>query len=384
MIFGAEGFAPTPRELIEPEAELLATLGGVSAVWTGRAATALYWAYRIARLVGGGIEKPEIIVPAISCASPGACVLAADCSVRCADVDPSTGMITLETVQQRWSPRTRAVVFIHLYGQTADLAALAAWCRERGIVLIEDLAQAQGARLPGGAPAGTVGDLVVYSFNRTKILESGGGALVFRSPELADFWQEIREQSSRRQAVSPERTALLALSLRDLYHSLISLRRLNLVTDVSESYLQLQHVYFSLYVEPLRTASILSAQWAGAARKLEHRVRNAEAYSEGLSGGPWLTLDGWRQSGVCWRYSLLLDSRLPLVEFTEAVRRDGFWASNLYWPLNEFLCPQDVCPHAASFGRRVVNLWVDETVTPERAGRCARSLQTHAEALARA
>ncbi len=85
---------------------------------------------------------------------------------------------TLDFIRQRWTPATRAVVFIHLYGQTTDLAPLAEWCQSQGAVLIEDLAQAQCARLPSGQPAGSIGDMAVYSFNRTKILECGGGAFV--------------------------------------------------------------------------------------------------------------------------------------------------------------------------------------------------------------
>lgn len=384
MIFGIDGLSPTPAELRRPEEAVLSTLGGVSMVWSGRAATALYWAYRIARNCGSIVAMPEIIVPAISCLTPATCAHAAGCQVRFADVDPESGMITLDTVRKCWTAQTKAVVFIHLYGQTADLAPLAAWCREQGIILIEDLAQAQGARLPGGAPAGSVGELVVYSFNRTKILEAGGGAMVFRSQSLADLWREIVWPEASQPEMRPDVRALLALSQRDLYHALISLRRLELVPDISSAFLGLLPAYSSLYLQPLRDPVLLSASWDTVPHALEERERNAAVYSSRLHGGPWQLLDGWRSSGVCWRYTLLVDSPDRLVEFTNAIRKSGFFASNLYWPLNELLRPEDPCPSAESFGRRVVNLWVDQTVTPARASSCADSLLTHAPLLAAA
>src|ERR1035441_3469116 len=112
----------------------------------------------------------------ISCATPANASLLAGVTPRFADIDPRTGMPTLQNIQQCWTPQTCAVVFIHLFGQTADLRSLAEWCRARNVLLIEDMAQALGARLPDGTAAGSVGDLSVYSFNPTKILECGGGA----------------------------------------------------------------------------------------------------------------------------------------------------------------------------------------------------------------
>jgi dTDP-4-amino-4,6-dideoxygalactose transaminase len=64
---------------------------------------------------------------------------------RFADIDPETGLTTLEHIKLRWTPLTRAVLFIHLYGHTADLTEIEQWCREKDLVLIEDNAQALGA-----------------------------------------------------------------------------------------------------------------------------------------------------------------------------------------------------------------------------------------------
>jgi dTDP-4-amino-4,6-dideoxygalactose transaminase len=67
------------------------------------------------------------------------------------------------------------------------------------------------------------------------------------------------------------------------------------------------------------------------------------------------------------------------VQFSESVRHDGFHVSNLYWPVNDFFRPSDECPNADRFARRIVNLWVDQTVDQEWVQRCAESLLRNAE-----
>jgi dTDP-4-amino-4,6-dideoxygalactose transaminase len=287
-------------------------------------------------------------------------------------------MATLNSVRERWTPATRAVVFIHLYGQTSDLVPLAEWCREQNITLIEDMAQSQGAVYPDGRTAGSVGDLVVYSFNRTKILDCGGGALQLRSAKLNEAWMEIAHRETSSREFAPENAATLALSHRNLYHSLVALRRSGSPVDVATPFLSLNDAYSGLYVRSLKHSAPLAAAWETLPRIIEDRFRKAELYSTRLAGGPWRLLGGWRTSGICWRFSLLVDFPERLETFTESVRRDGFHVSNLYWPLNELINPCDRCPEAEDFARRVANLWVDASVDKSWIERCTESLWAHA------
>jgi len=379
MILLPDRLSPTPTELAAIEEKELAALGGVLMVWTGRAATALQWAYRVAKHVGSPTKTPEIIVPAISCVSPAAAVLSAGCKVRFADVDPRSGMITVDSVRERWNASTRAVVCIHLYGQTAEAERLADWCREHDVVLIEDLAQAQGATFPNGRLAGSIGDIVVYSFNPTKILECGGGALIVRSQKLADAWSELAHvQDLGLSEIENQTASLLALSQRNLYHALILLRRIRPEMDAANAFLYMRNAYSGLYIKSMQNSAKLAAAWESLPGLLEARRVKAEVYSRKLAGGPWRLLEGWRSSGVCWRYSLLFDFHEHALALTEAVRRDGFYVSNLYWPLSDLLNQEDVCPNAQTFGRRIINLWVDQSVETEWVERCAESLSSHA------
>jgi len=324
--------------------------------------------------LAGNAPDLEVILPSISCATPANAALLAGLTPRFADIHPATGMPTLASIQARWTPRTCAVVFIHLFGQTADLRPLSEWCRAKDILLIEDLAQALGAKFPDGSPAGSLGDLSVYSFSPTKILECGGGALLARSPRSAEKSRELAEADPLPPETSEEEQKTLAQSYRNLHHSLVALMRSHAVNEISTAFLKLQPAFRPLYLRRMKSPAALLQAWERLPSVLQHREHNARTYDAALSNGNWERLNQSRESGVCWRYSLLVNFPGQLVSFSDAVRRDGFHVSNLYWPVNDFFRPADVCPNAEMFARRIVNLWVDNTVDTDWGEKCAKSL----------
>src|SRR5207244_1750096 len=89
--------------------------------------------------------------------------------------------------------RPKAVIVVHLFGQSADLEPIAALCERHGVPLIEDAAEALGA-LYHGRPVGSFGAVSAFSFNGNKIITTtGGGMLVSRTPawvERARFWSQ--------------------------------------------------------------------------------------------------------------------------------------------------------------------------------------------------
>src|SRR5712692_8514820 len=113
------------------------------------------------------------------------------------DIDPDTYLIDLDRVAAAVTPRTRAVVPVHMFGNVVDIPAL----RERigpDIFIIEDAAQAHGSRL-GTRLAGTMGDLGTFSFYPTKNLGGygDGGAIVCRDPATARKLRMLRNHGMR-------------------------------------------------------------------------------------------------------------------------------------------------------------------------------------------
>ena len=110
-----------------------------------------------------------------------------------ADIDLATRVVTAETIERVMTPKTRAVVVVHLYGYVAEMPAIVKLCKERGVILIEDTAQAIGSEL-GGVKAGAFGDMAIFSFHSHKNLTTlgEGGMLYVRDPKLAALVPGLR------------------------------------------------------------------------------------------------------------------------------------------------------------------------------------------------
>jgi dTDP-3-amino-3,4,6-trideoxy-alpha-D-glucose transaminase len=117
---------------------------------------------------------------------------------RLVDVSLDTGLMDPAALEHELSERTRVVVPVHLYGQCADLDAIGAIAARRGIPLLEDCAQAHGAR-DRGRPAGTTGVASAWSFYPTKNLGAFGdaGALATGDAALAERFARLRNYGNR-------------------------------------------------------------------------------------------------------------------------------------------------------------------------------------------
>ncbi|MCX4717873.1 DegT/DnrJ/EryC1/StrS family aminotransferase [Streptomyces virginiae] len=109
------------------------------------------------------------------------------------DVDPDTYLMRVDQVEAAITPRTRALLPVHLYGQCVDMAPLQALAERHGLVLFEDCAQAHGARHHGRL-AGTMGRAAAFSFYPTKVLGAygDGGATVTSDDEVERNLRRLR------------------------------------------------------------------------------------------------------------------------------------------------------------------------------------------------
>ena len=120
----------------------------------------------------------EVIVPAMTFVATGFAVAAAEGRMVLADVDPETGTLSPEAFERAITPRTKAVIPVHLYGHPADMDPIVEVARGRGIRVLEDACQAHGARYKGKR-VGSIGDAAAFSFYPGKNLGAcGDGGLV--------------------------------------------------------------------------------------------------------------------------------------------------------------------------------------------------------------
>jgi dTDP-4-amino-4,6-dideoxygalactose transaminase len=208
------------------ERELATALGARDAVAVGNGTDALHLALR-ALGVGPG---DEVVTTSISAAYTALAVLHAGARPVFVDVDPRTLNLDPERVEGALTPRTKAIVPVHLYGHPADTDPILSLARERGLAVLEDACQAHGA-LYRGRPVGTLageGGIGALSFYPTKNLGAlgDGGAILLNDPGLAARLRQLRNggQSDRYRHEVPGvnsrldelQAALLRVGLRHL------------------------------------------------------------------------------------------------------------------------------------------------------------------------
>ena len=146
---------------------------------------------RIALIAAGLRAGDEVIVPPYTFISTASAVVEANAVPVFADIDPHTFTIDPREVERAISPRTRAVIPVHFAGQPADMDAILAIARRRGLVVIEDAAHAHGARYRD-APAGSLGDMASFSFQSSKNLTAGeGGIITTNDDRLAEACRSV-------------------------------------------------------------------------------------------------------------------------------------------------------------------------------------------------
>lgn len=126
----------------------------------------------------------EIIVPGNSFIASAEAVTRCGHKVVFADVDHGSYTLTAETVRSKLTERTKAIIAVHLYGHPCDMDALLEICNERGLILIEDCAQAHGAEYKGRR-IGAIGHLAAFSFYPGKNLGAYGDAGVITTQDEA-------------------------------------------------------------------------------------------------------------------------------------------------------------------------------------------------------
>ena len=185
----ARGWFVLGPEVEAFEAEFAAASGAAHAVGVGTGTDAIALVLR-ALGVGAG---DEVITSPLSAAYSALAIMMCGARPVFADIDPQRLTSDPAAVERAISPRTRAILPVHLYGQSADMDAIGALAVRRGIPIVEDCCQAHLATA-NGRPVGTIGVAGAFSFYPTKNLGALGdaGAVVTNDPSLADRLRLLR------------------------------------------------------------------------------------------------------------------------------------------------------------------------------------------------
>ena len=267
----------------------------------------------------------EVIVPALSFVASVNPILYAGGTPVLVDVDPVTWTLDLQKVREALTPRTKAIVPVHLYGNPCDMDALAELCAGRNIVLIEDATESLGGTWRGQA-TGTMGTLGCFSFNGNKLITTGGGGMV-----------------TARDAEQAKHIKFLVNQARDgskgYYHP------------------ELGYNYRMTNLE----AALGLAQLERIDEFLAAKKRFAAIYHETLDGLPGVALQQEAPGGEsAWWLPSIAVEHIPVPELQEALRERGVPTRRIFSPLHTYPYLKQhapfPCPNAERIYEQGLNL----------------------------
>jgi len=246
----------------------------------------------------------EVILPTFTIISCAAAVVRAGATPVLVDCDPETWNLRPEDVARRITPRTRAIMAVHIYGLPIDMDPLLRLAAEHGLKIIEDAAEMHGQTCRGRA-CGSFGDLSVFSFYPNKLVTSGeGGMIVTDSDALAERCRSLRNLcfQEKRRFVHEE----LGWNFR--------------MSNVQ--------------------AALGLAQLEQLDAAVERKRRMGARFNQLLAGIPGLQLPLARTDSaenIYWVYGLVLRDEVPF-DAAEAMRRlaaKGIGTRPFFWPMHE-------------------------------------------------
>lgn len=293
--------------------------------------TSALWLTLLALGIGPG---DEVIVPSFTFAATAAAVRLTGATAVFADIDPASFCLDPDAVRAAITPRTKAVIPVHLYGHPAALGELIPLAQRHHLAVVEDAAQAHGATL-ADRPVGTFGLAGCFSFYPTKNMQAiEGGMITTGDPSLARRLRMLRNQGMEHR----------------YHHEIVGTNsRMN---DVS--------------------AAIARSQLRRLPELTQHRRTNATTLSDHLTGLPGLILPSAAPgTGHVWhQYTVRISPDLAHRDaFALGLEQAGI-GTGVHYPVplhraSAYLTPVDL-PNTDTAAAQVLSLPVHPNLTPQQ------------------
>lgn len=281
------------------------------------------------------------------------------------DIDPSTGNISAKTLDRVQVESPAALIVCHMYGFGAPISSLSEWAKRRGMLVIEDATLALGAAVEDH-PAGSWGDVSLFSFGGGKIADVGtGGAFLCDDSELA------RQVQVELDELPPWSTRIDQLwnQWSELYWLLHQYEREN--PQLATIYPMLYRIFGDVtrHQMPVSRRDRLDTALSSIRTNLDHRSQMASLYDEYF--GPMQVRLMQRPKGhVVWRYPVLV-SPSDRDSLLEVLWEEGILATRWYPSLGAMLSSlapsigEQALPGADQLGAEIINLPVDQSADEE-------------------
>lgn len=243
----------------------------------------------------------EVILPTLTYVACANTIIYVGANPVFVDCDPVYWNLTAEGVREAITPKTRAVMAVHLYGSPVDMAPIREMCRSRGLLLIEDAAEALGSEYRQ-VKAGNLGDVAAFSFFGNKTMTTGEGGMV--TTDDGDLAQQIRRFKNQGQSAS-----------RSYWHDLVG---------------------FNYRMTNIQ-AAIGLAQLENISTFVRLKRENAERYQRYLSD-PDIQHSSEMPETVhsYWMYSILLKGSMSnrRDELVDRLKSKGVETRNFFYPIH--------------------------------------------------
>jgi perosamine synthetase len=275
----------------------------------------------------------EVIMPSLTFVATANAIRYTGATPVFVDSEPETWNIDPDTVAEAITPRTKAIMAVHLYGHPADMDPLRTIADTHGLWLLEDAAEAHGASYKGRR-TGSLSDAAIFSFYGNKIITSGeGGIIVTDNQDWAERAFFLENQG--RYPKNPYWHSEIAYNYR--------------MTNIQ--------------------AAVGLAQFERIAELLDIRRRNAAHYNHRLADIPGLTLPPampWAEN-VYWMYSVIVEDEFGMErdDLRAGLRQAGIDTRPFFYPIHTlpmYNAGQSL-PVAENLGRRGLNLPSGATLT---------------------
>lgn len=271
-------------------------------------------------------EGDEVLVPNLTFAATANVVLHCGAKPILVDVDQNTWNFDADKAKSLCSSATKAIIPVHLYGYPCDMDSIIKLARENNLKVIEDCAEAHGAKYKG-KPVGTFGDIACFSFFSNKVMTTGeGGMLVSRDPEIFEQAKILRDHG-----MSPEKR---------YWH---------------------EYAGFNFRMTNMQ-AAIGVAQLEKIDWFIERRKEIGRHYLQHLIDCPNLQMPPNEEEteSIYWIFTLLLseDCKISRDDLIKRLKKYNIDTRPMFYPLNEqppYLCKKDF-PVSSSIAYRGISL----------------------------
>lgn len=310
-------------------------------------------------------EKTGVAINGFTCFAVYKAVKKASLTPICLDLEEKNSDLnfTLESFQRilREDKNIKAVVIQNTLGYPTDIEKIVKVCHEKNIIIIEDLAHCVGAKYTNGEEAGRVGDFVVLSFSKDKVIDAiSGGALVIRNKQYSNItiqqFASINKLQQFKDHLYPYFTYkirfLYNLGLGKAYHFI--LRKLNLFSK------PMIGGFYDFYSLPNWYCNLALDQFNNLSKQLNHRRKIAKIYKDALDKKilqERITNEITLSSNL--RFPIFVENRNSLTKY---LKKYKIFVSDIWY--------DDVaqeCPNAVEISKTILNLPTHINVTEKDA-----------------